>query len=743
MARERDCGLSNSEFGLLKYSEPGLLKNSEPGLSKYSEPRTSVRGRSFMHRPTTDHPRLKSGARSFGFWVVGVCVGRGVRGTLSRMATVLIALGAFILYFVAYHTYGRFLARRIFRLDPDRTAPSIEFEDGIDYVPSRRELVFGHHFTSIAGTGPIVGPAVAVVWGWVPALVWVLVGSIVMGAVHDFGSLVVSMRNRGRTIADLAGDVVTPRVRILFLLVVLMGLWIVLAIFGLVIATIFKLYPSSVWPVWLQIPIAVGLGVWLKRGGSLLLGAVVAIVLMYGTIAIAANFAWAQPTLPAAITDVISPVGFWTLLLLVYVFIASVLPVQVLLQPRDFINSWQLLIAMGLLVVGLVVSHPPIVADAVNFRPAPATEGGFVPPFVPFLFVTVACGAISGFHCLVASGCSSRQLRSEGDAQYVGYGAMLTEGFLAVLVILACCAGIGLGTVTPQLYILSEPPTLIESETLVGVEAWMHHYATWGGGNALGNKLAPFITGSANMIQSIGIAHSLAVAIMGVFVASFAATTLDSACRLQRYVIAELAGAGTMTLTSEEVCAACGYPSGRGLSGPIEETRGLKGPAPAQPCPECGGTSRRFAPQQPRYPISRFVGNRYVATAIAVATAAVLALSDAYTGSGGLAQAGKGALILWPIFGATNQLLAGLALLVITVWLVKNRRPFWVTALPMCFMLAMTGWAIVGLVGQFAGAEGKLHLLIISVAMLVLEVWIVVEAGVLLFHRVPPGKVQC
>ncbi len=654
------------------------------------------------------------------------------------MLTVLIALGAFVLYLVAYHTYGRYLARRIFRLDPDRTPPSVEFEDGVDYVPSRRAMVFGHHFTSIAGTGPIVGPAVAVVWGWVPALVWVLVGSIVMGAVHDFGSLVVSMRNRGRTIADLAGDVVTPRVRILFLIVVVMGLWIVLAIFGLVIATIFELYPSSIWPVWLQIPIAVGLGLWLRRGGSLLVGSLAAVGLMYATIVVASQYAWAQPTLPAAITDVLSPVGFWTLLLLGYVFVASVLPVQVLLQPRDFINSWQLLIAMGLLLVGLLVSRPPIVADAVNFRPAPATEGGFVPPFVPFLFVTIACGAISGFHCLVASGCSSRQLRSETDAQYVGYGAMLTEGFLAVLVILACVAGIGLGTSFTLLPLAPHGPvplveayvanTMLADEsgmvTLTAGEAWQHHYSTWGGDNGLGDKLTPFITGSANMIQSLGIAHALAVAIMGVFVASFAATTLDSACRLQRYVIAELAGAGTMMLTSEEVCAACGY-----------QLRGLDADAA---CPECNGASRRHAPQPPpRNALSRLLGNRYVATGLAVATAAVLALSDAFTinpqigAPGGFINAGKGALILWPIFGATNQLLAGLALLVVTVWLVRNRRPAWVTAIPMVFMLGMTGWAIVSLVGQFAGAEGKTHLLVIGVAMLILEVWIVAEAVML------------
>ena len=679
----------------------------------------------------------------------------GVTRYSVPMETVLIALGAFVLYLVAYRTYGRYLARRIFRIEPDRTPPSVEFEDGVDYVPSRRSLVFGHHFTSIAGTGPIVGPAVAVVWGWVPALVWVLVGSIVMGAVHDFGSLVVSMRNRGRTIADLAGDVVTPRVRLLFLIVVLMGLWIVLAIFGLVIATVFKLYPSSVWPVWLQIPIAIGLGVWLKRGGSLVLGTLVAVGLMYGTIYVASEFAWAQVTLPTALTDVISPVGFWTLLLLVYVFVASVLPVQVLLQPRDFINSWQLLIAMGLLLAGLLISRPPIVADAVNVRPEPAAPGGFVPPFVPFLFVTIACGAISGFHCLVASGCSSRQLRSEKDAQYVGYGAMLTEGFLAVLVILACCAGIGLGTSVKV--VRMGPADAVDAGVLwteqgvaafggryglpegsrISVEghagyfevvaeggaAWQHHYATWGGDSGLGNNLAPFVTGSANMIESLGLSHALAVAIMGVFVASFAATTLDSACRLQRYVIAELAGAGTMTLTSEEVCLACGYT--------------LRGLDETAPCPECATTGRKRAVAPPKRAVSRIVGNRYVATGIAVATAAALALSDAFatnaaTGTAnGFAGAGKGALILWPIFGATNQLLGGLALLVVTVWLVRHKRPAWVTAIPMVFMLAMTGWAIVSLVTQFAQAEGKAHLLAVGLAMLALEVWIVAEAVVL------------
>ena len=623
------------------------------------------------------------------------------------MLTVLIALGSFVLYIVAYRTYGRYLARKVFRIDPERMAPSEELYDGVDFVPSRKELVFGHHFTSIAGTGPIVGPAVAVVWGWVPALIWVLVGSIVMGAVHDFGSLVISMRHRGRTVADLAGDVVNARVRLLFLLVVVMGLWIVLAVFGLVIAAVFSIFPSSVLPVMLQIPIAIGLGLWMKRGGSLLLGTVVAVGLMYASIAISANNAWAQITLPSAITDHLSAIGFWTLVLLGYVAVASVLPVQWLLQPRDYINSWQLLVAMGLLLLGLVVAHPPIVADAVNFKPEPDGGVGWVPSFMPFLFVTIACGAISGFHCLVASGCSSRQLRSEGDAQYVGYGAMLTEGFLAVLVILACSAGVGLGATD-------------EFGASFGRNAWHGYYQSWTGDKGLGDKLAPFIQGAANMIAALGISKELGVSIMGVFVASFAATTMDSACRLQRYVIAELF-TGNRTITSGEVCRACGYD--------------VSGLGDDDPCPECNGAERNTVRRA--HGLRGFMANRFVATGLAVVTALVLALSDAIASNEGgkpfwemFRHAGKGGLILWPVFGATNQLLGGLALLVLTVWLVRTRRPAWVTAAPMVFMLAMTGWAIAELIGHFARDGGNTLLLGVGVVMLAMEVWIVVEAAV-------------
>lgn len=607
------------------------------------------------------------------------------------METVLIALGAFVLYVVAYRTYGSWLAKKVFAIDPSRTPPSVECRDGVDFVPSRRGLVFGHHFTSIAGTGPIVGPAIAVVWGWVPALVWVLAGSIVMGAVHDFGSLVISMRHKGRTVADLASDVVNPRVRLLFLLVVLIGLWIVLAVFGLVIAVIFKVYPSSVAPVWLQIPIAVGLGVWMRRGGNIAVGTIAAVVLMYATIIASALLPSTHVVVPSNITAHISDVAVWTVLLLVYVFVASVLPVQTLLQPRDYINAWQLIIAMGLLVLGVFVAHPAIVADAVQVAPAPATDGAPVPAFFPFLFVTIACGAVSGFHCLVSSGCSSRQLRSEADAQYVGYGAMLTEGFLATLVIVACVAGIGLGTGVVTTNAAGERVETL----LLGREAWLHHYGTWGGDSGLPNILKPFVAGSANMMESFGLSHAVAITIMGVFVASFAATTLDSATRLQRYIIAELAGASNRNTTTT---SKTGF-----------QVRALH--------------------------------NRFIATGVAVVSAGVFALSDAFTAPGGLAGAGKGGLLLWPVFGATNQLLAGLALLVITVWLSKQNKPIWVTAVPMAFMLAMTGWAITLQINGFAHADGKAHLLIISSLMLAMEIWIVVE-GLAVMARPRHGAPQ-
>ncbi len=241
------------------------------------------------------------------------------------MLTLLIAAGSFFAFFAAYHTYGRWLGSKIFALDAKAEVPSHQLRDDIDFVPTKKAVVSGHHFTSIAGTGPIVGPAIAVFWGWLPALLWVVFGSIFIGAVHDFGALVISLRNRGQTLGEVAGRIIAPRAKVLFLLVLFFALTVVLAIFGLVIASIFKLYPESVLSVWIAMPVAVAIGFWVFRfGGSLLGPSLLALGILYGAIYLGTIY---PITLPESWGN---PIVLWTAILLVYCFLASVLPVWVL-----------------------------------------------------------------------------------------------------------------------------------------------------------------------------------------------------------------------------------------------------------------------------------------------------------------------------------------------------------------------------------------------------------------------------
>ncbi|MEM6279448.1 MAG: carbon starvation protein A [Verrucomicrobiota bacterium] len=590
------------------------------------------------------------------------------------METLLIAVGAFVLYLVAYNTYGKWLARKIFKLDPEAQVPSVALNDDKDYVPTKKSIIFGHHFTSIAGTGPIVGPAVAVIWGWVPALLWVLFGSILIGAVHDFGSLVVSMRNRGQTVGDIAGRVLTKRTRLLFLLILFMALTIVLAIFGLVIAAVFKQYPASIFPCLVQIPLAIFIGVYLhRRGLNILIPSLIALVVMYVTVYYGnVGFLGAFNTTLADWS-----IMTWVIVLLLYSYIASVLPVWTLLQPRDYINSLQLLSALALVVIGLLVAgiiggapvaageaRPALEIAAPAFRMAP--EGA--PWIFPFLFITIACGAISGFHCLVSSGTSSKQIKCETDAQFVGYGSMLTEGFLAVLVILACVAGLGLGIAGA------------DGNVALGAAAYEARYATWGGANSLGAKVGAFVEGSANFLKALGVSPGFAIALMGVFVASFAATTLDTACRLQRYVIQELAST--------------------------------------------------FVPKdKPAQSFNPFVWltNKHGATIFAVILATLIASMPGGEGK----PAGTGGLILWPLFGATNQLLAGLAFLVITFWMWRRKIPVWFVAVPMLFMLVLPGIAMsiqIFVGGNSFVAQGNWLLVFVGLATMALQIWMILEA---------------
>ncbi len=527
------------------------------------------------------------------------------------MNAIWIFLVSSIGYLVAYHTYGRFLAQKIFKIDPNAQVPSKELADGNEFVSSERQVMFGHHFTSIAGTGPIVGPAIGIIWGWGPALVWVFLGAILMGAVHDFGVLMLSVRHQGASIAQVAGEWATPRVRSLFFMVIFLALLIVMAIFGLVIAIIFKQFPQSVWAVWGEIPIAILFGTWIlkQKRVSLGVGTLLGVGALYVLVALGAMVPFEMPSIAG-----IPATGVWTIILLAYAYIASVLPVGTLLQPRDFLNAWQLYVALGAIIIGMIVTAfgpgLPMVAPVLALSPAGA------PPLWPFLFITVACGAISGFHSLVCSGTSSKQIASEADVQYIGYGSMVTEGLLAVVVLIAVGAGIGLSY------------TSADGQILQGTAAWYAHYGSWSASAGLGSKLTAVVIGFANMMASIGISEKMGVAIVGVFIASFAGTTLDSATRVQRYMISEYFA-----------------------------TTGIK-----------------------------WGQNKWVATGIAVITALLLAFSSGPNGAG--------ALLLWPMFGAINQLLAALALLVLTLYLQsKGGRAYWVTGLPCLLLTVLTVWA--------------------------------------------------
>ena len=593
------------------------------------------------------------------------------------MNTLLIAVLSFIGFIVAYNTYGKWLGSKIFSLTREHVVPAEELRDDVDFVPTKRDIVFGHHFTSIAGTGPIVGPAIAVFWGWLPALIWVLIGSIFIGAVHDFGALVISLRNRGQTIGEVAGRLINPRARVLFLSVLFFALTIVIGIFGLVIAVIFAVYPQAVLSVWIEIPLALAVGWWVhKRHGKLLIPSLLALGVMYICVYVGAYHL--PITLPKieALGAYGSPIVLWTVALLIYSFIASVLPVWTLLQPRDYINSHQLMLVLGLLFLGLIAAGLFSGAD-VQAAPAIATDiPADAPPIWPFLFITIACGACSGFHSLVSSGTTSKQIECETDARMIGYGSMLLEGMLAVVVILACSAGLGMGVQDKA-----------SGEVLTGRAAWESKYqaailpvldangeqvmkngkpVTSGGwaNHGLPKKVGAFIEGGANFLAALGIPLKLGIALIAVLVASFAATTLDTATRLQRYVIQELA-----------------------------DTLRIK-------------------------PLT----NPWGATGFAVITGGAVAMIP---GPGG---PGTGGLILWPLFGATNQLLAGLALMVLSFYLWRRQLPVFFALIPAVLMLIIPGWAMMHQIVTDFWPNQKYALLAFGLLIQGLQIWMFVEA---------------
>ena len=542
------------------------------------------------------------------------------------MNAALLAIIVLVAFALGYRFYSKFLSNVIFQLQADEGVPSVEFEDGVDYVPSKRHVLWGHHFASIAGAAPIVGPAIAVIWGWLPALIWICVGTIFMGAMHDFSALVISLRHKGKSIGEIAGHVVNRRVQVLFLIVISFLIWIVLAVFAFIIATLFKNNPASIFPINIQIVVAMILG-WLvyRRGVGMFVPSLVGYAVLLGAIFYGGDFAQAFPIITElSITN-------WVWILLVYSFIASVMPVWLLLQPRDYLNSHQLVTALVFLTIGLVWLHPPVVAPMVNLAPAGA------PPMIPFLFVTIACGAISGFHGLVSSGTTSKQVSVMTDARSIGYGGMMAEGYLGLLATLAATAGFA---------------TTAE---------WTQHYSSWGAANGLSSKLDAFINGGARFVGSIGIPVETAQTFMAVVIIAFAATSLDTGARIQRLVIAELG-----------------------------ELYGVKA-----------------------------LSNRYLAGGLGIGAALLLAVTQ-----GG----GQGGLALWPLFGTTNQLVAGVTLLIVSIWLKKLGRQVAYTLVPMILIGGVTVFAMAGnLIDYFANFEELWLLAVVGSIVLVLDIWVILE----------------
>jgi carbon starvation protein len=539
-----------------------------------------------------------------------------------------------VLFFLGYRYYSRYLAQKVYVLDPAFVTPAHQFNDGVDFVPTNKHVLFGHHFTSVAGAAPIVGPAIAVFWGWGPALAWIVLGTIFAAGVHDFGSLVVSVRHKAKSIGTLAGDVINGRARRLFLVIIFFLLTLVNAVFAVVIGNLFVANPGAVIPIVVEIPLAIAIGQYIYRTrSSALIPSIVGVIVLYALILVGNAF-------PISLDGLAEALGFeqtrnlWVVLLFAYTWIASRIPVWVLLQPRDYINSHQLFIALGVIALGVIVGMNTIVAPVVNDVP----EGS--PSFFPFLFITIACGAISGFHSLVSSGTSSKQLDKETDARYVGYMGAVGEGSLATGSVLAATAGV--------------------AATQADWQALYPDFATASGGAA-----GAFVNGVAQFANNLAIPLDLATIFAAVVVISFAATTMDTGVRLQRYVVQEIA------------------------------------------------ESVNFRP---------LAHNLSLATTVAV----VIPLAMALLPGGG--EAGYTFGVLWQLFGTTNQLTAGLALSVIAVWVVRHNRNPVAVLVPLVFLLAMTSWALIINLLKFIEA-GQWVLAPLDAIIFVLAIWLIVEAA--------------
>jgi carbon starvation protein len=546
-------------------------------------------------------------------------------------------LVAIVLFWIAFKVYGGWMSR-VYGLNDRHLVPSEAQYDGVDHVPTKTQVLLGHHFSSIAGAGPIVGPILAgLFFGWLPALIWIILGSILVGGVHDFGSAIASVRHKARSVAELARQYITPRAYKLFLAFIWLALIYVIVVFMDLTAATFVNVEMNGGGVAISALLFVGLALVMgfasyRRGMGLKLGTLIFLPLVLLAIWVGDALTVEGGLLPALAG---SEKNSWNIVLLAYCLVAAITPVWILLQPRDYLSSWLLYLSVlgaGLgLTIGAVVGSAAVAANwpaLVNPSDVTALGVPHLGPLFPILFITVACGACSGFHSIVASGTTAKQVRCETDTRRVGYGAMLIEGVVAV---------IALSTVM----ILSFGTDALRS-----------------------NPITVYAGGIGQFLSTFGIDPRFGSHFGLLALSTFLLTTLDTCTRLARYVVQE---------------------------------------------------AFSWATNDPK--------NRLLATLATLALPAVLVFmtyTDPVTGAAMPAWRA-----VWPVFGATNQLLAALALLAVTLWLKRTGRTWLFAGLPMAFMLVMTMSALVLLIGQ----NGFSLIGVISSVLFILGLTLTVEAA--------------
>ena len=546
------------------------------------------------------------------------------------MSSAILTLVCLSLFYFGYRYYSQFLSSKVYDLNNSKT-PAHEFNDGVDFVPTDKHILFGHHFTSIAGAAPIIGPCIAVYWGWLPAVLWVVIGTIFMGAAHDFGALVLSLKEKGKSVADISAITINNRIRIMFLIFIMCLTWLVLAVFANAIASLFTKYSTAVLPVNIEILIAMIIGYYIyKKKVNAFIPSIIALIVLY-------IFVWIGSNNPINLENIgiqsDNVKHSWVILLFIYSGIASLIPVWILLQPRDYINSHQLIVGLSLIFLSIFLIQPKIIAPAI-------TNLDKGPPIIPFLFVTIACGAISGFHGLVSSGTTSKQVDKMKDARMIGYGATLGEGSLALAATIAAIAGLSFVNMQNDLCL-----------------PWACDF-----NNAKAGALNVFINGSSGLLQQIGLSKGLSTTLIVVLVVSFAATTLDSATRIQRYIITEF------------------------------------------------GSATKF----------KIFENKYFATLISIIPAYFIATNNDLRNE------------LWQTFGASNQMLAALTLMVLSIYFWKKRKNIIPLIIPMVIIMLIT---ISALIIRFNQSTTFL-LKIINGVLILLIIWMILEGVTYCFKKI-------